>query len=120
MHKYPSGAGTMSRGNRAGGHREIRLSLYPLFSVTNDLWVRGAGRNLEIDATVVIGFLRGREIQVGEQNFSSTACREVKERISHDGVVDHVGVVAVFEDEHGRGLSGDGLFWLTRSWFGEN
>jgi hypothetical protein len=74
-----------------------------------------ARRNLEVYATVIVGFAGSWEIEVGEENLVGAARAEVKERIAHDGVVEHVGLVAVFENEHGRGLSGHGLFCLVGS-----
>src|SRR4029077_13652035 len=43
---------------------------------------------------------------------------EVEQCIAHDGVIDHVGVMAVFENEHSRRLRGHGLCRFTRSWSG--
>src|ERR1700719_5249493 len=79
---------------------------------------RSACRNLEVHAMVVVGFACGGEIEVGEENLVGAARAEVKQSIAHDGIVDHVGLMAVFENEHSRRLSGHGLFRLARSWFG--
>src|SRR4029077_9427002 len=86
--------------------------------VVNNLLPRSACRNLEVHAAVVIGFACGGEIEVGEENLVGAARAEVKQSIAHDGVIDHVGLMAVFENEHRRRLSGHALFRLARSWFG--
>ena len=51
----------------------------------------------------------GGEIEVGEKDLAGAARGEVKERIADDGVVEHVGMMAVFENQHGRGLGIYGL-----------
>src|SRR5450759_1248272 len=48
-----------------------------------------ACRNLEVHATVVVGFVGGGEIEVGEEDLVGAAGGEVKERIAHDSVVQH-------------------------------
>src|ERR1700678_535322 len=69
-----------------------------------------AGRELEVYAIVVIHFTGGGEVEIGQQDFLGSAIGEVKECIAHNRVVQHVGLVAVFENEHGRRLSSHGLF----------
>src|ERR1700676_37116 len=86
--------------------------------VVKTLLPRSTRRNLEVHATVVIGFAGGGEIEVGEENLVGAGRAEVKQSIAHDGVIDHVGLMAVFENEHSRRLSGHGLFRFARSWFG--
>src|ERR1700681_2917229 len=96
-----------------------RFSLGSFVSpVVKTLLLRSACRNLEVHAVVVIGFAGGGEIEVGEENLVGAARAEVKQSIAHDGIVYHVGLMAVFENEHSRRLSGHGLFRLARSWFG--
>src|SRR6202166_1355972 len=86
--------------------------------VVKTLLPRSACRNLEVHAMVVIGFACGCEIEVGEENLVGAPRAEVKQSIAHDSVVDHVGLMAVFENEHSRRLGGHGLFWFAGSWFG--
>src|SRR6202521_1346882 len=86
--------------------------------VVKTLLPRSTRRNLEVHATVVIGFACGCEIEVGEENLVGAARAEVKQSIAHDGVVDHVGPMPVFENEHSRRLSGHGRFRFARSWLG--
>lgn len=64
-------------------------------------------RNPEIDAMIVIGFLGGGEIEVGERDLVGTSVGEVEEGPADDGVILHLGLAAVLEDEHGGGLRGD-------------
>src|SRR6267378_2887287 len=85
--------------------------------VVKTLLPRSARRDLEVHAMVVIGFARGCEIEVGEENLVGAARAEVKQSIAHDGVVDHVGLMAVFENEHSRRLSGHGRFRFAGSCF---
>src|ERR1700693_5395736 len=86
--------------------------------VVKTLLPRRACRNLEVHAMVVIGFSCGCEVEVGEENLVGAARAEVKQCIAHHGVVDHVGLMAVLENDHGRGLSGHGFFSFARSWLG--
>ncbi len=81
--------------------------------VVKNLLPRDAGRNLEVHATVVVGFVGGGEIEIGEQDLAGAARGEVKEGIAHDSVVEDLGPVTVFENEHGRRLSGHRLFGLV-------
>src|SRR5450631_74423 len=74
-------------------------------------------RDLEVYAMIVVGFAGGREIEVGKQDFTGATCAEIKERVAHDRVVEHVGLVAVFEHKNSRGLRGYGLFRFTGSRF---
>jgi len=102
-------------------NRDTEALRFPLRSsvspVVKNLLPRSARGDLEVDATIVIGFACGCEIEVGKENLVGTARAEVKQSIAHDGVVDHVGLMAVFENEHSRSLSGHGLFRFARSWF---
>src|SRR5467141_2949038 len=86
-------------------------------SVVKKLLPRSARRDLEVHAMVVIGFACGGEIEVREENLVGAARAEVKQSIAHDGVVDHVCLMAVFENKHSRRLSGYGLFRCTWGWF---
>src|SRR5437588_7537764 len=92
----------------------LRSSVSP---VVKNLLPRSARGDLEVDATIVIGFACGCEIEVGKENLVGTARAEVKQSIAHDGVVDHVGLMAVFENEHSRRLGGHGRFRFAGSWF---
>src|SRR5437660_3662983 len=85
--------------------------------VVKTLLPRSARRDLEVHAPIVIGFACGGEIEVGKENLVGTACAEVKQSIAHDGVVDHVGLMSVFENQHSRRLSGYGLFRCKWGWF---
>ena len=49
-----------------GGNRGFRVFLYA--PVVKHLFTGRAGRNLEVHATVVVGFVGGGEVEVGEQN----------------------------------------------------
>src|SRR5438132_7472000 len=110
MHKYPL-LGWRCQAANAGGtnHRGQRgflcVSLCPSVPpVVKNLLPHSARRDLEVHAMVVIGFACGCEIEVGEQNLVGAARAEVKQSIAHDGVVDHIGLMAVVENEHSRRL----------------
>src|ERR1700735_2179817 len=105
MHKYPSGNRALSSGKSPTDHRKPRATggtaepgeqldfrLSPWLTV---LLPGSGGWNLEVHAAIVVGFVRGRQIEVGKQDFVGAAGGEVKERIAHDGVVQHVGLVSV-------------------------
>lgn len=70
------------------------------------LILRGLCRDLEVDATVVVGFLGGRKIEVGKRDLAGTSVGEVEESPVDDGVILHIRLVAVLEDEDGGGLGG--------------
>src|ERR1700690_4427063 len=55
--------------------------------------------HLEIHAPVVVDFVSGLEIQIGEEDLMSEAAGEVKERVPDDGIVFDVGFVAVLENQ---------------------
>src|ERR1700704_6881073 len=123
MHKYPLPGWRCQAGNAWGLTTEgTGASRFPLcssvFLVIKNLLPRSARRDLEVHSMVVIGFAGGCEIEVGEENLVGAARAEVKQSIAHDGVVDHVGLMAVFENEHSQRLSGHGRFRFTGSWFG--
>src|SRR5208282_6069094 len=71
-----------------------------------NLWPRRAGWNLEVHATVVVDLAGGGEIEVGEQDLVGAVRGEVKECIAHDSVVEDLGPVTIFENEHSRRLGG--------------
>src|SRR5260370_30511138 len=124
MHKYALVGMGVSSGKCLGDspQRTTELRGFPCVPScplgVKSLLPRSACRNLEVHAVVVIGFACGGEIEVGEENLVGAARAEVKQSIAHDGVIDHVGLMAVFENEHSRRLSGHGLFRFARSWFG--
>ena len=68
----------------------------------------GNCRNLEVYATIVVGFAGSRKIEVSEKYPFCAARREVKERVSHDGIVEHVRLVTILENKNGRELSRHG------------
>src|SRR5271163_605210 len=116
MHKYPCQRTGMSRGNRRGWSRNrVRPQaldgsprrVLALF----DLALFDAGWHLEIHAPVVVDFVSGGEIQIGEENLVSEAAGEVKERVPDDGIVFDVGFVAVPEDQGCRRLRDDWIWW---------
>src|ERR1700694_4657843 len=105
MHKYPLVGMGVSSGKCLGDEpqRTTELRGFPCVSRCSfespgvkTLLPRGAGRNLEVHAVVVIGFACGGEIEVGEENLVGAARAELKQGIAHDGVIDHVGLMAVF------------------------
>jgi len=56
-----------------GGNRGFRVFLYA--PVVKHLFTGRAGRNLEVHATVVVGFVGGGEVEVGEQNLVKNPAR---------------------------------------------
>jgi hypothetical protein len=64
---------------------------------------------------IVVGFAGGREIEVGQQDLVGAAQAEVEEGIAYDGVVNHVGLVSVLENEDSRWLVGHGICWFRAS-----
>src|SRR5580698_6030487 len=110
MHKYPFVDGSVSseksRSDYVGERREFlgKPCLPPW------LLAGSVNRNLEVHAIVVVRFASGGKIQIGEENFLSSAVGKVKKRITYDGVVEDVKLVAIFENQHGRWLSGHGVF----------
>ena len=63
--------------------------------------------NLEVHSPIVVRFMGGRQIEIGERDFVGAASSEVKKGIAHYRVVEHLRPVAVFENEHSRGLRSD-------------
>lgn len=75
--------------------------------LTNSLFPFGDCRNLKVDSTIIIGFLGGGKIEVGEENLSCPAVGEVKQRVAYDRIVDHIRLMPVSENQRGRGLNND-------------
>ena len=83
-------------------HRVPALFVLALF---NEGW------HLEIHAVVVVNFVRGGEIQIGEEDLVSEAAGEVEERVPDDGIVFDVGFVAVLENQGSHRLRDDRIWW---------
>ena len=62
-------------------------------------YLLGFSRDLEIHATVVVGFQGGGEIEVGKQDLVGATIAEVEERPADDGVTLHFRLMAILEDQ---------------------
>jgi hypothetical protein len=120
MHKYPLWGAGLSSGKSGSSYRrdveaqgDGEVSPHSAKSfLTKTLSPFCDGRNLEVHTSVVVGFLCGRKVELGEQNLSRAALGELKQRVAHDGVIDYIGLMAVFENQRGRGLNGDAILWI--------
>ena len=81
-----------------------RRSLHRVLALFHEGW------HLEIHATVVVDFVSGGEIQVGEEDLVSEAAGEIEECVPDDGIVFNVGFVAVVENQGCRRLRDD---WIS-------
>lgn len=66
-----------------------------------ELLAGGGGGEFEVDAAVVVRFAGGGEVDIGKWDFPGAAWGEIEECVSDNGVVDHIGTMAVFENEDG-------------------
>ncbi len=53
----------------------------------------------------VVGFVRRLEIEVGKQDFFGSPLGEVKKRVAHNGVIQHIGMMSVLE-KPGQSMAG--------------
>ena len=83
------------------------------------LFVIRYGRQLKADAEVVVLFRCGFQIKIRNGNLAVMSGRQIVQHVSHDRVILHFDLVAVFEDQHGLRLIRDGSFSrLSRFFFG--
>ena len=85
--------------NESGIHRLLRLTSATRAARSSVRLERG--RELEDYAAIVVLFLRGLEVEIGESDLARVAGSQVKERCADDSVISDFEFVAVLENQNG-------------------
>ena len=85
--------------NKSGIHRLLCLTSATCAARSSVRLERG--RELEDYAAIVVLFLRGLEVEIGESDLARVAGSQVKERCADDGVISDFEFVAVLENQNG-------------------
>ena len=62
----------------------------------------GPARQAEVYTTIIIGFLRGGKIEIGQRNFLRALGSELPKRLTDDGVVLYFLLVLIVENKYRR------------------